>query len=126
MQWISFESIAKCSRVNEIVKRTNLKDRLLLSEGRRVEVVPLPRYFILPPHFFVPLPQTHLKHFDLDRSSEQRGMKLLPPMLCDDDAAFWAPTFRELIMPFSMEFLQHVLQKNISQYYKDKGLEWNH
>jgi hypothetical protein len=42
MQWISFESIAKCSIANEIVKSTNLKDNLLLSEGMSVEVIPLP------------------------------------------------------------------------------------
>jgi hypothetical protein len=41
-------------------------DRLLLSEGRRVEVIPLPRCFIPSPHFFVLLPQTFLKLFDLD------------------------------------------------------------
>jgi hypothetical protein len=33
IQWISFESIAKCSIANEIVKSTNLKNDLLLSEG---------------------------------------------------------------------------------------------
>jgi hypothetical protein len=45
---------------------------LLLSEGMSVEViplphcfVPLPRYFISPLHFFIPLPQTLLKHVDL-------------------------------------------------------------
>jgi hypothetical protein len=43
-----------------------LKDRLLLSEGRRVEVIPLPHCFIPSPHFFVLLPQTFLKLFDLD------------------------------------------------------------
>jgi hypothetical protein len=63
MQWISFESITKCSIMNEIVKPTNLKDNLLLSEGLTVEVIPLPHClvsfpldFILPPHFFIPLP----------------------------------------------------------------------
>jgi hypothetical protein len=72
MQWISFESIAKCSIENEIVKSTNLKDNLLLSEGLSVEVVrlphcfvPLPLDFIPPLHFFIPLPQTLLMHFDL-------------------------------------------------------------
>jgi hypothetical protein len=63
MQWISFESIAKCSIANKIVKWANMKDCLLLSEGRHVEViplshffVPLPHFFVLPPHFFIPLP----------------------------------------------------------------------
>jgi hypothetical protein len=79
MQWITFESIAKCSIENEIVKSTNLKDNLLLKEGMSVEVVslphcivllplgfvPLPLLFIPPPHFFIPLPQNLLKHFDL-------------------------------------------------------------
>jgi hypothetical protein len=65
MQWISFESIAKCSLANEIVKSTNLKDHLLLSEGLSVEIIPLPHCFISPPHFFVSLPQTLLKHFNL-------------------------------------------------------------
>jgi hypothetical protein len=59
MQWISFDSIAKCSIANKIVKPTNLKHHLLLSEGLSVEL-------ILPPHFFVPPPQTLLKHFDLE------------------------------------------------------------
>jgi hypothetical protein len=57
-QWISFEIIAKCSIVNEIIKWTNLEDQMMLSKGLSVEVVP-------PPHFFVPLPQTLLKHFNL-------------------------------------------------------------
>jgi hypothetical protein len=48
MQWISFESIAKCSIANEIVKLTNLKDNLLLSEDLSIDFVPLP-------HCFVPL-----------------------------------------------------------------------
>jgi hypothetical protein len=79
MQWISFESIAKCSIENEIVKSTNLKDNLLLSEGLSVEVIPLPHCIILlplaliplpllfipPPHFFILLLQSLLKHFDL-------------------------------------------------------------
>jgi hypothetical protein len=59
--WISFESITKCSIANEIVKWTNLKDCLLLSKGLSIE----PYCFIPPPHFFVPLPHTLLKHFDL-------------------------------------------------------------
>jgi hypothetical protein len=28
-------------------------------------------------------------------------------------------------MPFSMEYLQHVLHKNVSRHCKEKGLEWN-
>jgi hypothetical protein len=52
MQWISFESIAKCSIVNEIIKLTNLKDCLLLSKGLRVVLILLP--------------QTLLEHFDLE------------------------------------------------------------
>jgi hypothetical protein len=62
MQWIS-NLFAKCSIVNEIVKSTNLKDTLLLSEGPSVEVIPLPHCFvplpldfILPPHFFIAPP----------------------------------------------------------------------
>jgi hypothetical protein len=58
---------------NEIVKSTNLKNNLLLSEGLSVEVIPLyhcfvllPLDFIPPPHFFIPLPVTLLKHFDLE------------------------------------------------------------
>jgi hypothetical protein len=66
IQWISFESIAKCSIANEIVKSTNLKDRLLLSQGLSIEVILLPHCFVLPSHFFVPLPQTLLKHFNLE------------------------------------------------------------
>jgi hypothetical protein len=41
-QWISFESIAKCLIVNEIVKWSNLKYYLLLNKGLSVEVVPPP------------------------------------------------------------------------------------
>jgi hypothetical protein len=48
MQWISFECIAKSLIVNEIVKSTKQKDRLLLSKGKCIEVIPLP-------HCFVPL-----------------------------------------------------------------------
>jgi hypothetical protein len=58
MQRISFESIAKCS-MNEIIKSTNLKHHLLLSEGLRLVLVllphcfiPLSHLFIMPPHFF--------------------------------------------------------------------------
>jgi hypothetical protein len=58
MQWINFDSIAKCSLVNKIIKSTNLKHRLLLSEGLRIVLVPLPHYFIPPPHFFVSLPHS--------------------------------------------------------------------
>jgi hypothetical protein len=72
MQRISIESIAKCSIENEIVKSTNLKDNLLPSEGLSVEVIPWPHCIVLlpllsipPPHFFIPLPQNLLKHFDL-------------------------------------------------------------
>jgi hypothetical protein len=43
-----------------------MKYRLLLSEGLSVEVVPLPNCFISLPHFFVPLLETLLKHFDLE------------------------------------------------------------
>jgi hypothetical protein len=65
MQSISFESI-KCSIANKIVKSTNLKDRLLLSEGLSIEVIPLPHCFVSPSHFFIPLLQTLLKHFNLE------------------------------------------------------------
>jgi hypothetical protein len=47
MKWIRFESIAKFLVENEIVKSTNLKDNLLLSEGLSIEVVPLPHCIIL-------------------------------------------------------------------------------
>jgi hypothetical protein len=140
MQWISFEIIAKCSIENEIVKSTNLKDIFLLSEGLSVEVnplphciillpldfIPLPLLFIPPPHFFIPLPQHLLKHFDLLSFFREARDEATPPVLYDDDATFWALTFQESTMPFSMEYLQHVLHKNISRHCKDKGLEWNH
>jgi hypothetical protein len=68
-----FESIAKFLIVNEIINSTNLKHRMLLSEGLRVVLIPLPHYFIplphfiiSPPDFFIPLPQTLLEHFDLE------------------------------------------------------------
>jgi hypothetical protein len=54
-----------CSIVNEISKTTNIKHRLVLSEGLSVVLVPLPHCFVLPPHFFILLPQTLLEHFDL-------------------------------------------------------------
>jgi hypothetical protein len=41
---------------NEIVKLTNLTDKLLLDEGMRVVVVLLSHCFILRPLEFVPLP----------------------------------------------------------------------
>jgi hypothetical protein len=62
MHWFS-NLFAKCSIANEIVKSTNLKNNLLLSEGMSIEVIPLPHCFIPlpldfipPPHFFVLLP----------------------------------------------------------------------
>jgi hypothetical protein len=73
MQLICFESIAKYSILNKIIKLTNLKHRLRLSECLRIVLVPLPHCFILSPHFFVlllhffvSLPQTLLDHFDLE------------------------------------------------------------
>jgi hypothetical protein len=60
------------SIANEIVKLTNLKDKLLLGEGLGVVVVPLSHCFILRPLEFVPLPllfvllsQSLLELFDL-------------------------------------------------------------
>jgi hypothetical protein len=60
------------SIANEIVKLTNLKDKLLLGEGMGVVVVSLSHCFILHPVefvplplLFVPLPQSLLKLFDL-------------------------------------------------------------
>jgi hypothetical protein len=78
MQWISFESIAKCSIENKIVKSTNMKDNLLLSEDLSIEVIllphcivflpldfiPLPLLFVPSPHFFIPMSQSLLKHFN--------------------------------------------------------------
>jgi hypothetical protein len=46
-----------CSIVNEIVKLTNLKDKLLLGKGLGVVVFPLSHRFILCPLEFVPLPR---------------------------------------------------------------------
>jgi hypothetical protein len=129
MHLISFKSIAKCSIENKIVKSTNLKDNLLLSEDLSVEVVPLPHYIVLLPldfiplpHFFIVLPQSLLKHFDLLSFFRAARDETTPPVLCNNDAAFQALTFRESTTPFSMEYLQHVLHKNISRHCKYKGL----
>jgi hypothetical protein len=60
------------SIANEIVKLTNLKDKLLLGEGMGIVVIPLSHCFILRPLEFVPLlllfvslPQSLLELFDL-------------------------------------------------------------
>jgi hypothetical protein len=60
------------SIANEIVKLTNLKDKLLLGKGLGVVVIPLfhcfilrPLEFVLLPLLFVPLPQSLLQLFDL-------------------------------------------------------------
>jgi hypothetical protein len=60
------------SLANEIIKLTNMKDKLLLGEGLSVVVVPLSHCFILRPlEFiplplpFVPLPQSLIELFDL-------------------------------------------------------------
>jgi hypothetical protein len=60
------------SIANEIVKLTNLKDKMLLGEGLGIVVVPLSHCFILRPLefvplplLFVPLPQSLLELFDL-------------------------------------------------------------
>jgi hypothetical protein len=60
------------SLANEIIKLTNLKDKLLLGEGLGVVVAPLSHCFILRPiEFiplplpFVPLPQSLIELFDL-------------------------------------------------------------
>jgi hypothetical protein len=60
------------SRVNGIVKLTNLNDKLLLGEGLGVVVILLSHCFILRPLEFVPLrllfvslPQSLLELFDL-------------------------------------------------------------
>jgi hypothetical protein len=66
MQWISFESIAMCSIVSEIIKSTNLKHSMLLSESLRVVLVPLLHCFVPPPHFLIAMPQTLLEHFNLE------------------------------------------------------------
>jgi hypothetical protein len=61
-----------CSIVNEIVKLTDLKDKLLLGEGLGIVVLQLSHCFILRPlefvslHLlFVPLPQSLIELFDL-------------------------------------------------------------
>jgi hypothetical protein len=53
------------SIANEIVKFTNLKDKLLLGEGLDVVVILLSHCFILRPLEFIPLPQSLLELFDL-------------------------------------------------------------
>jgi hypothetical protein len=60
------------SIANEIVKLTNLKDKLLLGEGLGVVVVPLSHCFILHPLkfislplLFIPLPHSLIELFDL-------------------------------------------------------------
>jgi hypothetical protein len=60
------------SIVNEIVKLTNLKDKLLLGEGQGIVLISLshcfilhPLEFILLPMLFIPLPQSLLELFDL-------------------------------------------------------------
>jgi hypothetical protein len=95
MQLISFESIAKCSIANEIVKSTNVKDNLMLSKGLSVEVIPLPHCFILLPldfipllHFFIKLPQTLLKPFNLELVFRAARDKATPPVLNGDVIAF--------------------------------------
>jgi hypothetical protein len=57
---------------NEIVKLTNLKDKLLLGEGLDIVVIPLSHCFILRPLefislllLFILLPQSLLELFDL-------------------------------------------------------------
>jgi hypothetical protein len=77
--------------VNEIVKLTNLKDKLLLSEGLGIVVIMLSHCFILHPMKFVLLPSLFipLPVFLSCSIFDWREMKLLPaPMLCDDVAAF--------------------------------------
>jgi hypothetical protein len=53
------------SIANEIVKLTNMMDKLLLGEGLGVVVVSLSHCFILHPLELVPLPQSLLELFDL-------------------------------------------------------------
>jgi hypothetical protein len=67
----------------------------LLSEGLRVEVIPLPLDFIPLPldfipskHFFIPLLQTLIKHFNLKPVFRAARDEATPPKLCDDIAAF--------------------------------------
>jgi hypothetical protein len=80
------------SIANKIIKLTNLKDKLLLCEGRGVIIVPLSHCFILCPLEFVLLSllfilllQSLLELFDLRLVRD----KVLPaPVLCDDVAVF--------------------------------------
>jgi hypothetical protein len=75
------------SIANEIVKLTNLKDKLLLGEGLGVVVIPLSHCFILRPLefiplplLFVPLPQSLLELFDLRLVRDER--RSYSPHLC--------------------------------------------
>jgi hypothetical protein len=75
------------SIANEIVKLTNLKDKLLLGEGLGVVVIPLSHCFILHPLdfiplplLFVPLPQSLLELFDLRLARDER--RSYSPHLC--------------------------------------------
>jgi hypothetical protein len=61
-----------CSIANEIVKLTNLKDKLLLGKGLGIVVISLSHCFILCPLEFIPLPllfillpQSLIELFDL-------------------------------------------------------------
>jgi hypothetical protein len=79
-----------------------MKDNLLLSEGLSVEAIPLPHCIVLLHldfiplpldfipllHFFVPLPQTLLKHFDLELVFRVMRYEATPPKLCDDVTTF--------------------------------------
>jgi hypothetical protein len=94
IHWISFENIAKCSIVNEIVKSTNLKNNMLLSEGLSIEVIPLPLDFIRPPHFFVSLLWTLLKHFGLEPVFQVARDEATPPW-----ALRWCHSFLSSHLP---------------------------
>jgi hypothetical protein len=66
------------SIANEIVKLTNLKDKLLLGEGLGVVVFPLshcftlcPLEFVPLPLLFIPLPQSLLELFDLQLARDE-------------------------------------------------------
>jgi hypothetical protein len=66
------------SIANEIVKLTNLEDKLLLGEGLGKVVIPLSHWFILHPLefvplplLFVPLPQSLLELFDLQLARDE-------------------------------------------------------